>query len=335
MPCSPSPCQGTGWMLDSQKTILQVCLFPSNIYLQIEATTPCNQSRWWSTTKPIEDMNFITEWCFKLEIGQFVSPKLSMYSNPAICEQAGHFCAYLWEHNSRDARQLRSTSVSWGSLNFDTLILRPRNSKLMFNTIICHSSSPAVWKATCRIDEGLFNVMQDLSSCEEVSLPMAYVWIRVHEWMPRSQLDLLSASTETFLLRLIELLSGRKTKTLHQSCWCNAGLELHLSSLRKRSPEDLASGPEFVGNNIVHPTAKIGKDCKIGPNVSIGIECEIGDGVRLTSSVLLHRVHVRRGLTPPTPPSFPLSYVLTSHCGRKCASWICKHMTDLAIERHL
>lgn len=75
-------------------------------------------------------------------------------------------------------------------------------------------------------------------------------------------------------------------------CMQSAGLELHLASLKKSSPGDLASGPQFVGNNIVHHTAKIGKDCKIGPNVSIGIECEIGDGARITSSVLLHRVHV-------------------------------------------
>ena len=31
----------------------------------------------------------------------------------------------------------------------------------------------------------------------------------------------------------------------------------------------------------------------IGPDVSIGIECEIGNGVRITNSVLLHRVKVR------------------------------------------
>ena len=59
-----------------------------------------------------------------------------------------------------------------------------------------------------------------------------------------------------------------------------------------------------MGNNIVHPTAKIGKDCKIGPNVSIGIECEIGDGVRITSSVLLHRVTVR---PLPPKPLYPLN----------------------------
>ena len=73
-----------------------------------------------------------------------------------------------------------------------------------------------------------------------------------------------------------------------------AGLGLHLSSLRSNDPSQLAEGNNFVGNNIVHPTAKIGKDCKIGPNVSIGIECVIADGVRISNCVLLHRVQVGR-----------------------------------------
>ena len=72
-----------------------------------------------------------------------------------------------------------------------------------------------------------------------------------------------------------------------------AGLALHLKSLRQRDPSQLASGPSFVGDNIVHPTAKIGDSCKIGPNVSIGIGCEIANGVRISDSVLLHRVKVR------------------------------------------
>ncbi len=72
-----------------------------------------------------------------------------------------------------------------------------------------------------------------------------------------------------------------------------AGLQLHLTSLRRTAPETLASGPEFEGNVIVHASAKIGKDCKIGPNVSIGIGCEIDNGVRIANSVLLHRVKVR------------------------------------------
>ena len=74
-----------------------------------------------------------------------------------------------------------------------------------------------------------------------------------------------------------------------------AGLALHLKSLRQRDPSQLASGDSFVGDNIVHPTAKIGQHCKIGPNVSIGIGCEIANGVRISDSVLLHRVKVRMG----------------------------------------
>ena len=71
-----------------------------------------------------------------------------------------------------------------------------------------------------------------------------------------------------------------------------AGLGLHLDSVQKRHPDQLAQGPTFIGNNIVHPTAKIGNDCQIGPDVSIGLECVIGDGVRISNSVLLHRVKV-------------------------------------------
>lgn len=72
----------------------------------------------------------------------------------------------------------------------------------------------------------------------------------------------------------------------------DTGLELHLGSLRKRDPSQLAEGDTFEGNVILDPDAKIGANCKIGPNVSIGKGCEIGDGVRIRDSVLLHRVVV-------------------------------------------
>ncbi|KAA6420510.1 MAG: GDP-mannose pyrophosphorylase [Trebouxia sp. A1-2] len=68
------------------------------------------------------------------------------------------------------------------------------------------------------------------------------------------------------------------------------GLGLHLESVQRRDPKSLAQGPTFIGNNIVHPSAKIGSDCQIGPDVSIGLECVIGNGVRISNSVLLHRV---------------------------------------------
>jgi mannose-1-phosphate guanylyltransferase len=72
------------------------------------------------------------------------------------------------------------------------------------------------------------------------------------------------------------------------------GLSLHLDSLRKKKPQELAGeGDHIVGNVIIDPSATIGKDCKIGPNVAIGKECVIGDGVRLSNCVLLHRVKVK------------------------------------------
>ena len=60
--------------------------------------------------------------------------------------------------------------------------------------------------------------------------------------------------------------------------------------MRRRDPDTLADGPSFIGDNIVHPSATIGKDCRIGPNVSIGIECQIANGVRISNSVMFKRV---------------------------------------------
>lgn len=70
------------------------------------------------------------------------------------------------------------------------------------------------------------------------------------------------------------------------------GLGLHLACVRRRAPEQLASGDGIRGDVIVDPTARIGAGCSIGPNVSIGKACVIGDGVRLSNCVLLHRVTV-------------------------------------------
>ncbi|CAF0919068.1 unnamed protein product, partial [Brachionus calyciflorus] len=45
------------------------------------------------------------------------------------------------------------------------------------------------------------------------------------------------------------------------------GMCMYLESLRKKSPEVLYSDQCVVGNVLIDPTAKIGKDCRIGPNV--------------------------------------------------------------------
>ena len=72
----------------------------------------------------------------------------------------------------------------------------------------------------------------------------------------------------------------------------NAGLHLHLESLRIRQHEALAEGAHFMGNVLVDPSAKIGRNCLVGPDVSIGQGCEIGDGVRLSRCVVMRGVTV-------------------------------------------
>jgi mannose-1-phosphate guanylyltransferase len=45
------------------------------------------------------------------------------------------------------------------------------------------------------------------------------------------------------------------------------GTGLYLTSVHKKNPKSLATGQTFVGNVLVHPSAVIGEDCRIGPNV--------------------------------------------------------------------
>lgn len=56
------------------------------------------------------------------------------------------------------------------------------------------------------------------------------------------------------------------------------GMCLYLKSQREKSPELLYQGPGVVGNVLVHPTAKIGAGCQIGPDVTIGPGVIIEDG---------------------------------------------------------
>lgn len=50
---------------------------------------------------------------------------------------------------------------------------------------------------------------------------------------------------------------------------------------------DSLSGDGIVGNVLIHPTAKVGAGCKIGPDVCIGPGCVVEDGVRLTKCTVL------------------------------------------------
>jgi mannose-1-phosphate guanylyltransferase len=70
------------------------------------------------------------------------------------------------------------------------------------------------------------------------------------------------------------------------------GMCMHLASVRKRRPDALAAGPQFVGDVLVHPSATVGAGCVIGPNVVIGPGCVVEDGARIIRSTLLQGTRV-------------------------------------------
>ncbi|XP_060067827.1 mannose-1-phosphate guanyltransferase beta-like [Ylistrum balloti] len=65
------------------------------------------------------------------------------------------------------------------------------------------------------------------------------------------------------------------------------GMCMYLGSLRQKSPDQLHSGQGIVGNVLVDPSAKIGKNCRIGPNVTIGPDVVIEDGVCVKRCTIL------------------------------------------------
>ncbi|KAH6561768.1 hypothetical protein BASA50_009065 [Batrachochytrium salamandrivorans] len=71
------------------------------------------------------------------------------------------------------------------------------------------------------------------------------------------------------------------------------GAGLYLASLNKKTPSSLTTGPGYIGNVLIDPTAVIGDNCRIGPNVVIGPGVVIGDGVRLSRTVVLSSVLIR------------------------------------------
>uniref|UniRef100_A0A8C8SU61 mannose-1-phosphate guanylyltransferase n=2 Tax=Pelusios castaneus TaxID=367368 RepID=A0A8C8SU61_9SAUR len=71
------------------------------------------------------------------------------------------------------------------------------------------------------------------------------------------------------------------------------GMCMFLQSLRAQHPEKLHSGPGFVGNVLVDPSAKIGENCTIGPNVTIGAGVVVEDGVRIKRCTILKGSRIR------------------------------------------
>jgi UDP-3-O-[3-hydroxymyristoyl] glucosamine N-acyltransferase len=77
------------------------------------------------------------------------------------------------------------------------------------------------------------------------------------------------------------------------------GQQLHLNSLIKRNPGELATGDHIRGAVIIDKTATLGEGCLIGPDVSIGPGCNIGNGVRLCNCVIM------KGCTVRVPEAWP------------------------------
>lgn len=71
------------------------------------------------------------------------------------------------------------------------------------------------------------------------------------------------------------------------------GIGLYLKSLELKQSNLIPKGDQFIGNNLIDPTAKIGKGCIIGPNVTIGANVVIEDGVRISRSAILEGAHIR------------------------------------------
>uniref|UniRef100_A0A3P9H661 mannose-1-phosphate guanylyltransferase n=1 Tax=Oryzias latipes TaxID=8090 RepID=A0A3P9H661_ORYLA len=71
------------------------------------------------------------------------------------------------------------------------------------------------------------------------------------------------------------------------------GMCMYLQSLRQHAPDRLHTGPGFLGNVLVDPSAQIGQNCTIGPNVTIGAGVVVEDGVRIKRCTVLKGSRVR------------------------------------------
>lgn len=71
------------------------------------------------------------------------------------------------------------------------------------------------------------------------------------------------------------------------------GMCLYLNSLKNKSPELLHKSSDIIGNVLIDPSVRIGKNCKIGPNVILGKNVVIEDGVRIRRSTVLEGATIK------------------------------------------
>lgn len=71
------------------------------------------------------------------------------------------------------------------------------------------------------------------------------------------------------------------------------GMCLYLNHVRHAQPDKLATGEGILGNVLVHPSAKIGSGCRVGPNVVLGPDVVVEDGACISKSTLLDGTRIK------------------------------------------
>lgn len=91
------------------------------------------------------------------------------------------------------------------------------------------------------------------------------------------------------------------------------GMCLYLDSPSTKKNDTPRNDGTFVGNVLIDPSVKIGKNCRIGPNVVIGAGCVIEDGVCIKRSTILQNSLVKSH-----------SWIQSAIVGWKCTigSWV-------------
>ncbi|KAF8782568.1 mannose-1-phosphate guanyltransferase beta-A-like [Argiope bruennichi] len=71
------------------------------------------------------------------------------------------------------------------------------------------------------------------------------------------------------------------------------GMCYYLHHMKLKEPHKLHHAEYTLGNVLLDPSAKVGKNCRIGPNVVIGPDVVIEDGVCLRKCTLLKGCHIK------------------------------------------
>ena len=73
------------------------------------------------------------------------------------------------------------------------------------------------------------------------------------------------------------------------------GTQLYLEYLRRVNPDALSTGDHVEGNVLIHPTATVSEEAKIGPNVTIAEGAVVEAGARVKDSIVLNGAKIEAG----------------------------------------